>query len=141
MITIDITSILSPDLKSRSRANDLMLFIKNSNESEVVIDFSKVMFATRSFIDEFYNLFLKDVSSLPFKVEITNVPEDIQAMITSVSKTQTKVKTIRPTSNVLNFENVDDLSTYPQFEFSTIHLSTSYPQSTVVDKWISKSQL
>ncbi|MBO5941848.1 MAG: hypothetical protein J6Q63_01010 [Bacteroidales bacterium] len=112
MITIDITSILSPDLKSRSRANDLMLFIKNSNESEVVIDFSKVMFATRSFIDEFYNLFLKDASSLPFKVEITNVPEDIQAMITSVSKTQTKVKTIRPTSNVLNFENVDDLLKY-----------------------------
>ena len=61
---------------------------------------------------EFYNLFLKDASSLPFKVEITNVPEDIQAMITSVSKTQTKVKTIRPTSNVLNFDNVDDLLKY-----------------------------
>ena len=61
---------------------------------------------------QFYNLFLKDASSLPFKVEITNVPEDIQAMITSVSKTQTKVKTIRPTSNVLNFENVDDLLKY-----------------------------
>lgn len=109
MITIDITSILSPDLKSRSRANDLMLFVKNSNESEVIIDFSKVLFATRSFIDEFYNLFLKDASSLPFKIEITNVPEDIQAMITSVSKTQTKVKTIRPTSEVDVFDNVDDL--------------------------------
>lgn len=33
-------------------------------------------------------------------------------MITSVSKTQTKVKTIRSTSNVLNFENVDDLLKY-----------------------------
>lgn len=109
MITIDITSILSPDLKSRSRANDLMLFVKNSNESEVIIDFSKVLFATRSFIDEFYNLFLKDATSLPFNIEITNVPEDIQAMITSVSKTQTKVKTIRPTSKVDVFDNVDDL--------------------------------
>ena len=49
---------------------------------------------------------------MPFKVEITNVPKDIQAMITSVSMTQTKVKTIRPTSNVLNFENVDDLLKY-----------------------------
>ena len=45
-------------------------------------------------------------------MEITNVPEDIQAMITSVSTTQTKVKTIRPTSNVLNFENMDDLLKY-----------------------------
>ena len=76
------------------------------------MDCKDIKFATRSFIDEFYNLFLKDASSLPFKVEITNVPEDIQAMITSVSKTQTKVKTIRPTSNVLNFENVDDLLKY-----------------------------
>ena len=33
-------------------------------------------------------------------------------MITSVNKTQTKVKTIRPTSNVLNFENVYDLLKY-----------------------------
>ena len=49
---------------------------------------------------------------MPFKVEITNVPEDIQAMITSVSKTQTKVKTIRPTSNVMNFDNVDELLKY-----------------------------
>ena len=71
-----------------------------------------IKFASRSFIDEFYNLFLKDAMSLPFKVEITNVPEDIQAMIASVSKTQTKVKTIRPKSNVLNFENVDDLLKY-----------------------------
>ncbi|MGM9749118.1 MAG: hypothetical protein ACI3ZN_09970, partial [Candidatus Cryptobacteroides sp.] len=106
------TSILSPDLNSRSRANDLMLFIKNCNESEVLLDFNKVKFATRSFIDEFYNLFLKNVSSLPFKLEITNVPEDIKAMINSVSKTQTKMKTIRPTSNVMNFDNVDDLLKY-----------------------------
>lgn len=103
---------MSPDLKSRSRANDLMLFVKNTNETEIIIDFSKVMFATRCFIDEFYNLFLKDSSLLPFKVEITNVPEDIQAIITSVSKTQTKVKTIRPTAKVLNFKNMDDLLKY-----------------------------
>ncbi len=50
MTTIDITRILSQDLKSRSRANDLLLFIKNSNESEVTIDFRNVMFATMSFI-------------------------------------------------------------------------------------------
>jgi len=37
------------------------------------VDFKDIKFATRSFIDEFYNLFLKDASSLPFKVEITNV--------------------------------------------------------------------
>ncbi len=112
MKTIDITKVLSRDLKSRYSANDLRLFIENCNEPEVIIDFANVEFATRSFIDEFYNIFLKDASSLPFKVEITNVPEDIQAIITSVSKTQTKVKTIRPTSEVQNFESVDEMLKY-----------------------------
>ena len=112
MKTIDITRILSPDLKSRSRANDLMLFIKNSDESEVTIDFRNVAFATRSFIDEFYNLFIKDSSSLPFKMDITNVPEDIKAMLDSVGKTQNKAKTIRPTANVMTFDNVDDALEY-----------------------------
>ena len=106
-MVIYITKVLSQDIISRSRARDLMAYIVERELIDVILDFKDIKFATRSFIDEFYNLFLKDASSLPFKVEITNVPEDI-----SVSKTQTKVKTIRPTSNVLNFENVDDLLKY-----------------------------
>lgn len=109
MKTIDITNVLSRDLTSRLRANDLMLYVKNCNESEVVIDFQNVMFATRSFIDEFYNLFMKDKSSLPCKIEITNVPDDIMVMINSVSRTQNKAKTINPTSTVFEFKDVDEL--------------------------------
>ena len=111
-MVIDVAKVLSQDIISRSRARGLMAYIVERELTDVILDFKDIKFATRSFIDEFYNLFLKDASSLPFKVKITNVPEDIQAMITSVSKTQTKVKTIRPTSNVLNFENVDDLLKY-----------------------------
>ena len=111
-MVIDVAKVLSQDIISRSRARGLMTYIVERELTDVELDFKDIKFATRSFIDEFYNLFLKDASSLPFKVEITNVPEDIQAMIASVSKTQTKVKTIRPTSNVLNFENVDDLLKY-----------------------------
>ena len=105
-MVIDVAKVLSQDIISRSRARGLMAYIVERELTEVELDFKDIKFATRSFID------VKDASSLPFKVEITNVPEDIQAMITSVSKTQTKVKTIRPTSNVLNFENVDDLLKY-----------------------------
>lgn len=111
-MVIDVAKVLSQDIISRSRARGLMAYIVERELTDVILDFKDIKFTTRSFIDEFYNLFLKDASSLPFKVEITNVPEDIQAMIASVSKTQTKVKTIRPTSNVLNFENVDDLLKY-----------------------------
>ena len=51
MKSIDIAQILSPDLKSRMRAQDLKLLIENSEEKEVVLDFQGVKFATRSFID------------------------------------------------------------------------------------------
>lgn len=94
MKTIDITQILSPDLKSRKRVHDLDLFIRNSGEDVVVMNFSNVKFATRSFIDEFYNLFLKDPDGLPYCVEITNVPEDIDTILETVSRTQTRTKVL-----------------------------------------------
>ncbi len=112
MKTIDITQVLSPDLKSRVRAHDLELFIANSGEDVVTLDFSNVAFATRSFIDEFYNLFLKDPESHSFKVEITNVPEDINTILESVSRTQTRVKTVPARIPEKSFKNVDDVLNY-----------------------------
>lgn len=111
MRTIDITEILSPDLKSRMRAQDLKLFVENCKE-DVVLDFSNVKFATRSFIDEFYNLFMKNPSVNTFKVEITNVPEDINTMLETVSRTQTRVKIIPSHTREMSFKNVDDLVNY-----------------------------
>ena len=111
MRTIDITEILSPDLKSRMRAQDLKLFVENCKE-DVVLDFCNVKFATRIFIDEFYNLFMKNPSANTFKVEITNVPEDINTMLETVSRTQTRVKIIFSHTREMSFENVDDLVNY-----------------------------
>lgn len=112
MRTIDITQILSPDLKSRLRVNDLKLFIENSQEDVVVLDFVNVKFATRSFIDEFYNVFLKNSSANSFRVEVTNVPEDINRIFESVSHTQTSVKTIPSRIPELSFKNAEDLISY-----------------------------
>lgn len=81
MKTIDIIDILSPDLKSRARVRDLELFIQNCGEKTVILDFSNVQFATRSFVDEFYNVFLKTPKTNSFKVEITNVPEDVNMIL------------------------------------------------------------
>lgn len=108
MITIDITRILSPDLKSRVRAKDLRLFIENSGEKDVCLDFSQVKFATRSFIDEFYNLFLKNPEQNPFNLSITQVPEDIGLMLESVSHTQTRVKTIPASASITQFQSVEE---------------------------------
>ena len=48
---------------------------------------------------------------MPFKVEIDNVPEDIQIMLNSVSNTQTRAKnrTVNATAEVINFDNMDSM--------------------------------
>jgi len=112
MRIIDITQILSSDLKSRLRVNDLRLFIENCQEDAVVLDFRNVKFATRSFMDEFYNVFLKTPESLPFKVEITNVPEDINTILESVSHTQTRAKIIPAKTPERSFRTADELIKY-----------------------------
>ena len=40
--TIDITSVIAVDLRSRSTVHDLLQLIQNSGEKNVVLDFSKV---------------------------------------------------------------------------------------------------
>ena len=117
MRTIDITQILSPDLKSRPKVGDLKLFIENCGDKEVILDFSKVKFATRSFIDEFYNVFLKN-PSLDFEVKIDNVPEDIAAMLEAVSHTQPRAKVIPSTADVVRFKTIQEAIAY----FSSSHV-------------------
>ena len=67
-------------------------YIENSQEEAVVLDFVNVKFATRSFIDEFYNVFLKTPGPLPFEVGITNEQEDINRIFESVNQTRTRVR-------------------------------------------------
>lgn len=112
MRTIDISRILSPDLKSRNCARDLALYMSNTGEETVTVDFSNVKFATRSFMDEFYNLFLKDSVDRPYRVEITNLPEDINAILESVSRVRTKAKIIPSNIREKTFKNVDELLDY-----------------------------
>jgi anti-anti-sigma regulatory factor len=109
--TIDITTILSSDLKSRSAVGDLSLFIRNMNEKSVVIDFANVKFVTRSFIDEFYNTFLKHSNS-DIKVELVNVPEDIRMVFDAVSHTQNNKKVINEKSSVIKFNTFAEVNGY-----------------------------
>lgn len=118
MKKIDIAAILSPDLRARMRAQDLKLLIENSGADAVEMDFKGVKFATRSFIDEFYNLFLKNVEANTFRVELTNVPADIKAMLESVSRTQVRANVIPSESQEVSFKNVKEFLNY----FSTLVL-------------------
>ena len=112
MKTIDIAQILSPDLKSRMRAQDLKLLMLNSGEGAFELDFSHVKFATRSFMDEFYNLFLKDPKANAFSVTVTNVPEDIKALLDAVSRTQVKATVIPADTPEVTFKDVKEFMNY-----------------------------
>jgi hypothetical protein len=118
MKKIDIAAILSPDLRSRMRAQDLRLLIVNSGVDAVEMDFHGVKFATRSFIDEFYNLFLKNQEVNTFSVDLINVPSDIKAMLDAVSRTQVRAKVIPSQSQEVSFKDVKEFMNY----FSTIVL-------------------
>lgn len=118
MKAIDIAAILSPDLKSRMRAQDLKALIENSGAEVVELDFQGVKFATRSFIDEFYNLFLKTPEANAFRVDLTNVPTDIKAMLDAVSRTQVRAKVIPSQSQEVSFNDVKEFLNY----FSTVVL-------------------
>lgn len=112
MRTIDIAEMFSPDLKSRMRAQDLRALLLNSKEQLFVFDFHGVKFATRSFIDEFYNLFLKNPGENPFSLEMVNVPEDIKAMMDAVSRTQVKASVIPSQSPEISFKDVNEFLGY-----------------------------
>lgn len=112
MKRIDIAAILSPDLKSRMRAQDLKALIENSGADAVVLDFQGVKFATRSFIDEFYNLFLKTPQANTFRVELNNVPSDVKVMLDSVSRTQVRAKVIPSQSQEVAFKDVQEFLNY-----------------------------
>ena len=112
MKTIDIAEILSPDLKSRMRAQDFKLFIENSMDDTFEVDFHNVQFATRSFIDEFYNLFLKNPDGNSFRVEIINVPKDIKLMFDAVSRTQVRANVIPSHTPEVIFKDVDEMVHY-----------------------------
>jgi hypothetical protein len=105
---IDITNLLSADLKSRYAVNDLLLFINNTEGDDIVIDFANVKFATRSFIDEYYNVIMKN-TSINKRITTINIPEDIQFIFNIVQKTQNKEKNIKLDAKVIKCETFSEL--------------------------------
>lgn len=106
--TIDITTILSPDLKSRLAVNDFMLYIYNMECDSVAVDFSNVKFATRSFIDEYYNTFMSSRAKVGH-VETINIPADIQMIFDAVKNTQHRVKPKQATGTVVKCSTFSDV--------------------------------
>lgn len=110
-IDINLVNILGPDLKSRSSVDDLCLYMKNSKANSFKIDFLDVQFATRSFMDEFYNKVL--VSSVfQSRVTLLNVSSDLQMILDAVKGTQTTIKKPKSSGRILKFKSIEEVNQY-----------------------------
>ena len=77
MKSIDITTILGSELKSRTSARDFSKYLQNMQIREAQVDFVHVKSATRSFMDEFYHLLMRKDNAYGVQLKIVNM--DVQA--------------------------------------------------------------
>ena len=109
---IDITTFTGRNLKSRIAVRELRDMILKQNISTLAIDFKNVCFATRSFIDEFYNLFIVNTD---IHTELLHVSPEIKAMLDAVKLTQRKVKPSLKYTNsekVIQFSSINEVNKF-----------------------------
>lgn len=87
MKTIDITTILGCELKSRSSARDLAKYLLNMQILEAQVDFSHVKSVTRSFMDELYYLLVREDNTQGVQLILINMDLQAQAFLNAVKVT------------------------------------------------------
>ena len=114
MSTIDITTILGAELKSRTSARDFATYLRNMNVTEACVDFSRVKSVTRSFMDEFYQLLLKKDRTLDTRIVLVGMGEQAEAFVKSVENTSVSPRPVVDNSNArfVNLQTIEQLSEY-----------------------------
>ena len=115
MKTLDITTILGTELKSRTSARDFAMYLQNMKINEVCVDFSRVNSVTRSFMDEFYQLFLKAGKSLNTSVSLQNLNQQADAFLKSVELTSDRPRPaigVSANARFVNLQTVQQLNEY-----------------------------
>ncbi|MBQ7423621.1 MAG: hypothetical protein IJV19_02635 [Prevotella sp.] len=114
MKTIDITTILGAELKSRTSARDFATYLRNMKVMEACVDFSRVNSVTRSFMDEFYQLLLKNGRMQDTSIVLVGMGEQAEAFLKSVERTSTNPRPEVDNSNArfVNLQTVEQLSEY-----------------------------
>ena len=87
MKTIDITTILGSELKSRTSARDFAKYLQNMEIREARVDFSHVKSVTRSFMDEFYHLLVRKDNAQGIQLELMNMDIQAQEFLRAVKET------------------------------------------------------
>lgn len=87
METIHIRDLVGRDIFGRIAAHDILAAASYCESGAVVLDFEGVQFATRSFMDEFYNEVRKARES-GRDITLANMSEELGYMYDAVSRTQ-----------------------------------------------------
>ena len=114
MKTIDITTILGTELKSRTSARDFAKYLQNMQIAEARVDFAHVKSVTRSFMDEFYYLLVKEGNAQGVKLEIVNMDEQALEFLKAVKLTADAPRKVvaQGDARFLNPATVQQLSEY-----------------------------
>lgn len=106
---INVSDLFGTSLSSREQADQLYLRIKNYS-TKVIVDFSDVIFISRSFADEFYKGFLQ--LNKIMMIQTVNGNQVICDMLNAVSQTQNgKIKEKVP-YKMQAFSNKEELRKY-----------------------------
>lgn len=109
---VDIANQMSQNLKSRVLVRDFYDLILDLEVESLVLDFRNVRFASRSFMDEFYNVF---VEGADFKTKLIHVSPELQTLLDTVRETQHRRKNYklkRMSDNVKSFSTVSEINEF-----------------------------
>ena len=109
---IDVASVLGRNLKSRIAVREFNDYLLQSNKAVVILDFKNVSFATRSFMDEFYNVLLCNTI---LRINIVNLSSDLENLLAAVKSTQHKTAksiNIKSHSPEIRFTSISQVNKY-----------------------------
>lgn len=114
MKTIDITTVLGSELKSRTSARDFAKYLQNMKINEALVDFAHVKSVTRSFMDEFYYLLVREHNAQRVRLELTNMGLQAQEFLKAVKITSNASRRVSAPSDArfLNPSTVKQLNEY-----------------------------
>ena len=109
---IKLLDFFPTTLDSREAATRLAGTVRAYSRSrQIELDFSGVVFMSRSFADQFHKEFcFHDHDS--FEIVIKNAHASIIQVLNAVSKTQTKRKAVRKTHQVVSYNDLKQMESF-----------------------------
>ncbi len=107
MARIKIADLLGTDIRTRAKADMIRSAIKDVNE-EVILDFENVIFISRSFADELYNIVEQNEN-----IVLDNLCQIVQSMIDTVRSGRSSKRVFKSNdSEMKRFNDMKSLSKY-----------------------------